>query len=157
MASVGIALEAAEQAERNALQVGLFDMGGAQEQALKMIETAPWSERERLLNEKQALGFFLSGHPYNEIRAELSAFIRRPLASLEPQKEPLLLSCASCWRPIATGPARCACATAMRRPSASCRWGSRGGCASTTICCPACSSGCRRRTSRWSTSNRLMD
>jgi DNA polymerase-3 subunit alpha len=57
-----------------------------------MVETPPWSERERLLNEKQALGFFLSGHPYNEVRAELSAFVRRPLASLEPQKEPLLLA-----------------------------------------------------------------
>ena len=92
MASVGIALEAAEQAERNALQAGLFDLGGAPEQALQLVATPPWSERERLLNEKQALGFFLSGHPYNEIRAELSAFIRRPLASLEPQKEPLLLA-----------------------------------------------------------------
>jgi DNA polymerase-3 subunit alpha len=92
MASVGIALEAAEQAERNALQVGLFDGGGGEDQALKMIEAPPWSERERLLNEKQALGFFLSGHPYNEVRAELSAFIRRPLASLEPQKEPVLLA-----------------------------------------------------------------
>jgi DNA polymerase-3 subunit alpha len=92
MASVGIALEAAEQAERDALQVGLFDTGGAGEQRLQPIAAPPWSERERLLNEKQALGFFLSGHPYNEIRAELSAFIRRPLASLEPQKEPLLLA-----------------------------------------------------------------
>ena len=92
MASVGIALEAAEQAERNALQVGLFDAGGGQDQPLKMVEVPPWSERERLLNEKQALGFFLSGHPYNEVRAELSAFVRRPLASLEPQKEPLLLA-----------------------------------------------------------------
>jgi DNA polymerase-3 subunit alpha len=92
MASVGIALEAAEQAERNALQVGLFDAGGGQDQPLKMIEATPWSERERLLNEKQALGFFLSGHPYNEVRAELSAFIRRPLSALEPQKEPVLLA-----------------------------------------------------------------
>ncbi len=92
MASVGIALEAAEQAERNALQAGLFDAGGGQDQPLKMIEAAPWSERERLLNEKQALGFFLSGHPYNEVRAELSAFIRRPLDALEPQKEPVLLA-----------------------------------------------------------------
>jgi DNA polymerase-3 subunit alpha len=91
MASVGIALEAAEQAERNALQAGLFD-GGGEDQALQMIEAPPWSERERLLNEKQALGFFLSGHPYNEVRAELSAFIRRPLASLEPQKESVLLA-----------------------------------------------------------------
>ena len=91
-ASVGIALEAAEQAERNALQAGLFDIGGGQEQALKMLDAAPWSERERLLNEKQALGFFLSGHPYNEVRAELAAFIRRPLSALEPQKEPVLLA-----------------------------------------------------------------
>jgi len=57
-----------------------------------MVEAPPWSERERLLNEKQALGFFLSGHPYNEIREELSAFVRRPLAALEPQKEPVLLA-----------------------------------------------------------------
>jgi len=57
-----------------------------------MIEAPPWSERERLLNEKQALGFFLSGHPYNEVRAELSTFVRRPLGSLEPQKEPVLLA-----------------------------------------------------------------
>ncbi len=92
MASVGIALEAAEQAERDALQVGLFEAGGAPEQRLRLVDVPPWSERERLLNEKQALGFFLSGHPYNEVRAELSAFIRRPLGSLEPQKEPVLLA-----------------------------------------------------------------
>ncbi len=92
MASVGVALEAAEQAERDALQAGLFDTGAAQEPPLRLPDTPPWSERQRLLNEKQALGFFLSGHPYNEIRAELSAFIRRPLSSLEPQKEPALLA-----------------------------------------------------------------
>ncbi len=92
MASVGIALEAAEQAERNALQVGLFDLGDGPDPSLRMVETPPWSERERLLNEKQALGFFLSGHPYNEIRAELSAFVRRSLDALEPQKEPVLLA-----------------------------------------------------------------
>ncbi len=92
MASVGIALEAAEQAERDAMQVGLFDTGGGQDQRVQMIEVPPWSERERLLNEKQALGFFLSGHPYNEVRDELSAFVRRPLAALEPQKEPVLLA-----------------------------------------------------------------
>jgi len=92
MASVGIALEAAEQAERDALQVGLFDAGSGQEQRVHMIEAPPWSERERLLNEKQALGFFLSGHPYNEVRAELSTFVRRSLGSLEPQKEPVLLA-----------------------------------------------------------------
>jgi len=92
MASVGIAIEAAEQAERNALQAGLFDAGGGQAQPVDMVKAAPWSERERLLNEKQALGFFLSGHPYTEIRGELSAFIRRSLGALEAQKESTLLA-----------------------------------------------------------------
>ncbi len=92
MASVGMALEAAEQAERNALQAGLFDAGGGGEAPLQLVDAAAWGERERLLNEKQALGFFLSGHPYNEVREELSAFIRRPLGALEPQREPLLLA-----------------------------------------------------------------
>jgi DNA polymerase-3 subunit alpha len=92
MASVGIALEAAEQAERNALQAGLFDLGGGQEETLRTVAAPPWSERERLLNEKQALGFFLSGHLYDEIRDELSAFVRQPLCALAPQKEPVLLA-----------------------------------------------------------------
>ncbi len=93
LASVGIALEAAEQAERHALQVGLFDMGGAAPaQRPQLNEMARWSERERLLHEKQALGFFFSGHPYNEYRAELSRFVRRPLNALEPQKEVALLA-----------------------------------------------------------------
>jgi DNA polymerase-3 subunit alpha len=92
MASVGIALEAAEQAERNALQVGLFDMGGAQEQALKMIEMPRWGERERLMQEKPALGFFLSGHPFHAYAAEIGAFVKRRLGQLEPQREPVLLA-----------------------------------------------------------------
>jgi len=93
LASVGIALEAAEQAERNALQSGLFDAPGeAGAVSAACPEVAQWSERERLLQEKQALGFFLSGHPYNEHRAEIASFVRRPLAALEPAKEPVMLA-----------------------------------------------------------------
>ena len=84
LASVGVALEAAEQAERNAMQSGLFDdAGGDGTHAPRYIETAAWNERERLLNEKQALGFFLSGHPYHAYRAELAPFVKRSLAQLE--------------------------------------------------------------------------
>ena len=91
LASVGIALEAAEQAERNALQGGLFDLGGGAP-AVQYVETARWGERERLLQEKQALGFFLSGHPFNACRAELASFVKRGLDQLAPQKEPQLLA-----------------------------------------------------------------
>ena len=93
LASVGIALEAAEQAERNALQSGLFDMGdGGGDTQVGYVEAAPWGERERLLQEKAALGFFLSGHPFNAYRAELASFVKRGLGQIEAQREPQLLA-----------------------------------------------------------------
>jgi DNA polymerase-3 subunit alpha len=93
LASVGKAIEAADQAERNALQGGLFDAPGTDAPPETHYADVPrWTEREQLLNEKQALGFFLSGHPFTAYAAEISAFARRRLADIEPQREPLLLA-----------------------------------------------------------------
>ncbi len=92
MASLGVALDAAEQAERNALQGGLFDDAGGGTVAVAPVEVPPWDERERLMQEKQALGFFLSGHPYHAFAAELSVFVKRRLGQLEPGRELALLA-----------------------------------------------------------------
>jgi DNA polymerase-3 subunit alpha len=93
LASVSRALEAADQAERNAHQGGLFDApDSTAPQETHYVDVPHWSEREQLLNEKQALGFFLSGHPYNAYAAELKSFVRRRLNELEPQREPTLLA-----------------------------------------------------------------
>jgi len=93
LCSVGVALEAAEQAERNAHQGGLFDLAEADAgPAVNYVQAPRWNERERLLNEKQALGFFLSGHPYNDYAKELKSFVRRRLADLQPQRDPVLLA-----------------------------------------------------------------
>ncbi len=93
LASAGKALEAAEQADRNAHQGGLFDMAEAATPVeTHYVEVPRWNERDQLLNEKQALGFFLSGHPYNAYAAELRTFVRRRLSELEPQREPALLA-----------------------------------------------------------------
>ena len=92
LASVGIAMEAAEQAQQNVLQGGLFDAPGAPDHTPHYVEAARWSERQRLLNEKQALGFFLSGHPYNEVRDELARFVRKPLGQLEANREANVLA-----------------------------------------------------------------
>jgi DNA polymerase-3 subunit alpha len=94
IASVSLAMEAAEQAERNAMQGGLFDLGGPEESQFtpRYNEVKPWGERERLQNEKLALGFYFSGHPYHAFRPELSAFIRKGLGALEPQKENQMLA-----------------------------------------------------------------
>ncbi|HTJ96393.1 MAG TPA: DNA polymerase III subunit alpha, partial [Rhodocyclaceae bacterium] len=76
-ASVGIAIEAADQAERNALQSGLFDSGAdAEAHAPQYVNAAPWAEREQLLQEKQAMGFFYSGHPFTAYRKELGPFVK---------------------------------------------------------------------------------
>jgi DNA polymerase-3 subunit alpha len=93
LASTGIAMDFAEQAERNAMQSSLFDIGAAaDEHAPQYVAVKPWSEKERLMHEKTALGFFFSGHPYNSSKKELSRFVRRPLNRLEPAKEMTMLA-----------------------------------------------------------------
>ena len=88
-ASLGAALELAEKGEQFKQQTSLF--GGAEEATAEVFElqrTPPWPERERLLAEKQSLGFYLSGHPFNSYREELRRVARTPLASLVPANEP---------------------------------------------------------------------
>jgi DNA polymerase-3 subunit alpha len=91
LASVGIALEAAEQASRDAHQASLFgEAAGRQRPA--PIEAAPWDERQRLVEEKAALGFYLSGHPFGAYRREFAPFVRSSLGELQPRNEPQLLA-----------------------------------------------------------------
>jgi DNA polymerase-3 subunit alpha len=95
LASTGVAIEAAEQAERDAMQVSLFDVldaAAAEEHKPRPVETPRWKERRKLAEEKLSLGFFFSGHPFNEVRQEVSRFARRPLSALEAKKEPQLLA-----------------------------------------------------------------
>jgi len=85
LASVGRAMEAAEQEERDAQQVSLF--GGADAPAAErpqLVECAPWDERQRLAEEKAALGFYFSGHPFTAYRAEVQHFCRTTLARISP-------------------------------------------------------------------------
>jgi len=92
LASIGRALEAAEQAERNVHQSGLFE--SADESAAPLpgyVDVPPWNERDQLRNEKMALGYFLSGHPFSAYADEVAAFVRRRLTDLAPQREPQLL------------------------------------------------------------------
>ncbi|MFZ4537313.1 DNA polymerase III subunit alpha [Propionivibrio sp.] len=95
MASVGIAMEAAEQADRNAMQVSLFDVfdsATSAEHGPQYREVPRWKERQKLTEEKLALGFFFSGHPFHGFKAEVSRFARKPLAALEARKEPQILA-----------------------------------------------------------------
>ncbi|MDR1661113.1 MAG: DNA polymerase III subunit alpha [Azoarcus sp.] len=92
MATVALAMEAAEQTAASAMQGGLFDLipeaAGA---AVEFVSVRPWSERERLKEEKLAIGFFLSGHPFNAFKHEVRRFVRRPLSQLTVTRDPVTL------------------------------------------------------------------
>ena len=87
MASVGIAIEAAEQISRNANQTSLFE--GLEESMLQPVLQAAntWSERKKLQQEKQALGFYFSGHLFDTYSDDIKPFIRTALDRLAPQRE----------------------------------------------------------------------
>jgi DNA polymerase-3 subunit alpha len=71
LASVGRALEAAERAAAAAGQASLFgDATETNAPAFEYVAAKPWSERERLANEKLALGYYFSGHLFNEYEQE---------------------------------------------------------------------------------------
>jgi len=91
LASVGIALEAAEQASRDAQQTSLFGDAAARRRP-PLVEAPRWDERQRLAEEKTALGFYLSGHPFSAYRREFSALARATLAELQPRNEPQVLA-----------------------------------------------------------------
>ncbi|MBU3737204.1 MAG: DNA polymerase III subunit alpha, partial [Methylobacterium sp.] len=91
LAGVGLAIDAAEQSGAAAGQNSLFgDIGDSTQHSLPQV--AAWSEQQKLQEEKAALGFYFSGHPYLAYRAELAAFVRGRLAGLKPQDQPQLLA-----------------------------------------------------------------
>jgi DNA polymerase-3 subunit alpha len=99
LASVGLAFDWAETQEANALQVGLFDFGdshGSSTQEPALVQVMPWDVRDKLVQEKTALGFYLSGHLFDAWRDEVRRFVRRSIAevvdSRPDSKEPQLLA-----------------------------------------------------------------
>ncbi|WP_374337610.1 DNA polymerase III subunit alpha [Leeia sp.] len=92
LASVGLAMEQAEQAAANAQQTSLFDLLDQPEHEHKLLDVAPWDEKTQLQEEKLAIGFFLSGHPYNSYRREIAPFVRQRLGQLSPDKAPQRLA-----------------------------------------------------------------
>ena len=92
-ASLDRAFDYAAAQEANANQGGLFDMFGddahgssAEEPAL--VEVTPWGVKERLTHEKTAIGFYLSGHLFDEVAREVRLFAKRQIDDLIDSREP---------------------------------------------------------------------
>lgn len=88
LATVGNAIEAAEQAERSANQVSLFADNANDIVEGELAKVAPWDLQTRLTQEKAALGFYFSGHLFDAWRDEVRRFAPKPLARLEPSRSP---------------------------------------------------------------------
>ena len=105
LASVGLALDAGERAEATAAQVSLFGEERRRRTIGALVATREWTEAERLMQEKSALGFYLSGHPFTAYAAELAPVVRTSLADLR-------RGTSACWSPASSR--RCACRASRR-------------------------------------------
>lgn len=95
VASIDRAFDFANTMEANANQGGLFDMGdshAASSQEPELVEAMPWGVKERLGFEKTAIGFYLSGHLFDEVELEVRRFAKRRIDELVDTREPLLLA-----------------------------------------------------------------
>jgi DNA polymerase-3 subunit alpha len=92
LASVGIAMEAAEQQNRAAGQSSLFGLADQPVQAMSMVDVPRWGEREQLQQEKSSMGFYFSGHPFDACRKEVQGFPLVKLADLAPRQQPVLMA-----------------------------------------------------------------
>jgi DNA polymerase III subunit alpha len=95
IASIALAFDYADTQAAHADQGGLFDFGdshAASTQEPEWVAAAAWSIRERLLFEKAALGFYLSGHMFDQSAAEVRQFAKRCNADVMDSREPQLLA-----------------------------------------------------------------
>ena len=92
LASVGLALESAEQASRSANQTSLFGDVEDHRPAVHLAAVPRWSDLERLKQEKVAVGYYLSGHPFRTYEAELRGFAPTRLDQITPQAQPVMLA-----------------------------------------------------------------
>ena len=99
LASVGLAMDWADTQAAHTDQGGLFDFGPGEEtshaastQEPELIAAETWSIKERLTLEKAALGFYLSGHLFDQSADEVRCFAKRRIKDLLDSREPQLLA-----------------------------------------------------------------
>ncbi|MBW0170289.1 MAG: DNA polymerase III subunit alpha [Hydrogenophaga sp.] len=97
LASVDRAFEFAAASLANANQGGLFDMmgdddHGSSTQEPDLVATTPWGVKERLTLEKTAIGFYFSGHLFDEVEREVRRFARTPLGDVVESRDPVILA-----------------------------------------------------------------
>jgi len=86
-ASIDLAFDFAQAQHANTGQNGLFDMlgddaVGSSSQEPALLPTIDWNIRGRLAQEKTAIGFYLSGHLFDEVAGEIRRFLPSAIAHI---------------------------------------------------------------------------
>jgi len=91
LATIGEAVQRADQNARNQ-NAGMMDMFGEvvpdenEDVYRNSINVREWSEKERLTQEKDTLGLYLTGHPFDEYEREVRKFSPNSILNLKPSK-----------------------------------------------------------------------
>ena len=94
IASIDRAFDFAAATEANASQVDIFgdcEHGSAAREP-ELVAATPWGVKERLTFEKTAVGFYLSGHLFDEVAQEVRRFCRREIDELLDSREPQVIA-----------------------------------------------------------------
>ncbi|MFW9617320.1 DNA polymerase III subunit alpha [Aquabacterium sp.] len=90
LASVALAFEYADNLAANADQGGLFDFGDSHAASTNepdLVITEPWTLKERLSLEKTAIGFYLTGHLFDEAEGEVRRFAKQRISDLRDSRD----------------------------------------------------------------------
>ncbi|MDM0030973.1 DNA polymerase III subunit alpha [Variovorax sp. J22P271] len=94
IASVDRAFEFANATQANVAQADIFGdcEHGSATQEPGLVDATPWGVKERLTYEKTAVGFYLSGHLFDEVEHEVRRFCKREIDELLDSREPQVIA-----------------------------------------------------------------
>jgi DNA polymerase-3 subunit alpha len=84
LASMNKAITLAEQAKNHAGQNSLFQEEVAVDHQYELVE--PWDEKRKIFEEKVALGFYYSGHPFTYYKSMVRAMYPKSLKEIQPSE-----------------------------------------------------------------------
>ena len=90
LASVNLAITKAEQGHAHQGQNALFEEFETSE--IPLIDSDIWEERKQLAEEKIALGFYFSNHPFKFYEKMIREFVPNRLSELKPRESPYLIA-----------------------------------------------------------------
>ncbi|MDP9902677.1 DNA polymerase III subunit alpha [Variovorax ginsengisoli] len=94
VASIDRAFDFANATQANASQADIFGdcEHGSATQEPELVAATPWGVKERLTYEKTAVGFYLSGHLFDEVAHEVRRFCKREVGDLLDSREPQVIA-----------------------------------------------------------------